>query len=103
MDGEAKGSERMSEQETNMEVVKCICDNRLLMKSECDFDDVETDTWTFNLSVECHDELNDCCKRRIKYGIDNTINGVLHLQSIASEMNRNYVINIELPEEMEEE
>ena len=92
----------MSQFESMMEVVTCICGNQLLMKSECDFDDVDTDTWTFNLSVECHDELNDCCKSRIKIGIDNTINGVMRLKSIAS-MNRNYVINIQVPEEMEEE
>ena len=93
----------MSEQETMMEVVRCICGNRLLMKSECDFDDVETDTWTFNLTVECHDVLNDCCKSRILFGIDNTVNGVLTLQSMSSITNRNYVINIQVPEEMEEE
>jgi len=92
----------MTEYATNMEVVKCVCGNQLLMKSECDFEDIETDTWTFNLSVECHDSLNGCCKGRIMMGIDNTVRGLIRIQELA-EMNRNYVIHIDVPEELRRE
>ena len=85
-----------------MEAVRCICGQTLLFKSECDFDDINTDTWTFHLSVDCHDPLNDCCKRRIIQGVDNTLAGVTHLKSICS-VDRNFVVNIQVPEEMEEE
>ena len=87
--------------ESRMEAVECECGNVLLMKAECDFDDLESETWRFDMSVTWHDPLNDCCKERIRIGMDNCIQSVIWFKSVA-EIDRNYEINFELPEDCDD-
>lgn len=89
-----------SDSETLMESVTCSCGNHLLMSSECDFSDIDTDTWSFTIRIKCGDPLNTCCKEKIQEGLDSVCMG---MQLLHREIGKNFEIYVELPGNDEDE